>query len=472
MVSALGSTTVTPGGTTTFTVTFSPSASGTRTATAHIASNDSVGDFDVSLVGEGTGSGNVNPVFGSDPIVKGNATANSSYTGQTLAGSATDGNGDPLTYTKVSGDPAWLNVATNGTLSGTPSNADVGLNTWTVQVSDGNGGTDTATLNITVDPVAGTPIPLPMLDSAFVNALDADTPQSWTDELLLKKNNRIAMVKVDASGISGAVASATLTVYDTDTKVHSLRVYGVKDSASFQNWTGGNTGSATWNSVGNNGLFTPVADLYALGDTNLTLLGSQALSGTNTSDTAVTVSGQALIDFLNADTDGLVTLVFCTDLNEYIKIRPHTHVNAPTLDYVYSVPVLLGYESWLSDYLSWLGSETNKTDNKDGDAANNLAEYALGGNPTNNADTGIAPIAEMVQAGGTNYIEYIHVQRNDTDSLEYRVETTTNLVSGIWTNTFVQITGTNTAYGVADFDTVTNRIPAEAEQQFIRLKIQ
>ncbi|HEY5621189.1 MAG TPA: hypothetical protein VIR77_01170, partial [Pontiella sp.] len=37
------------------------------------------------------------------------------------------------------------------TLSGTPSAVDVGVNAWTVQVSDNNGGSDTATLNITVD---------------------------------------------------------------------------------------------------------------------------------------------------------------------------------------------------------------------------------------------------------------------------------------------------------------------------------
>jgi hypothetical protein len=35
--------------------------------------------------------------------------------------------------------------------AGAPSTADVGLNSWTVQVDDGNGGSDTATLNVTVD---------------------------------------------------------------------------------------------------------------------------------------------------------------------------------------------------------------------------------------------------------------------------------------------------------------------------------
>ena len=280
------------------------------------------------------------------------------------------------------------------------------------------------------------------------------------------------MIQVDTSGISGIVDSATLTVHDTDSTAHTLYVYGVNDSATFQNWTGGSAGSATWNSVIANGLFTPKVNLYTLGDANLTLLGSQALSGANAGDVPVTVSGQALVDFLNTDSDGLVTLVFCVDTDSTENIRPHTHASTPTLDYAYVAPDLITYDSWLLDFLSWLGSETNKTDNKDGDVSNNLAEYALGGNPTNSMDTGILPTYEMIPTGGSDYIEYIHVQRKNADDLQYRVEATTNLVSGIWTNTTVQITGTNTTYGVADFDAVTNRVPAEPKQQFIRLKVQ
>ena len=97
------------------------------------------------------------PAFTVDPIIKPNATESSAYS-DTIAGSATDADaGDILTYSKVSG-PNWLSVATNGTLSGTPGDADTGLNSWTVQVSDGNGGTDTATLRITVDNINNDPV--------------------------------------------------------------------------------------------------------------------------------------------------------------------------------------------------------------------------------------------------------------------------------------------------------------------------
>jgi hypothetical protein len=92
------------------------------------------------------------PVFMVKPMNFPSAGAGVSY-GNTLAGSATDVDaGDTLTYSKVSNvtSNTWLHVAADGTLSGTPGAADVGTNSWTVQISDGHGGTDTATLNIVV----------------------------------------------------------------------------------------------------------------------------------------------------------------------------------------------------------------------------------------------------------------------------------------------------------------------------------
>ena len=67
---------------------------------------------------------------------------------------ASDPDADALMFAKSAG-PAWLSVAANGTLSGTPGAGDVGLNSFTVSVSDGRGGSDSATLQTTVTaPVA------------------------------------------------------------------------------------------------------------------------------------------------------------------------------------------------------------------------------------------------------------------------------------------------------------------------------
>ncbi|MGB0774740.1 MAG: LamG-like jellyroll fold domain-containing protein, partial [Akkermansiaceae bacterium] len=88
------------------------------------------------------------PVFTNDPMSTVDATLDLPYQGS-IAGSALDSDGDPLIYSKVNG-PAWLTVNPGGSLSGTPAAGDLGINSFTVQVSDDNGNSDTATLQIAV----------------------------------------------------------------------------------------------------------------------------------------------------------------------------------------------------------------------------------------------------------------------------------------------------------------------------------
>ena len=95
-----------------------------------------------------TPSGPVAPAFNSDPIIKSGAIPDEVYN-NSLAGDASDANNDPLTYTKISG-PAWLSVAANGELSGIPNQADLGLNSFQIEVSDGQF-TDNAILEIDVN---------------------------------------------------------------------------------------------------------------------------------------------------------------------------------------------------------------------------------------------------------------------------------------------------------------------------------
>ena len=96
------------------------------------------------------------PVFAIDPILAASGKVSVAYTGQTLAGLATDVDaGDSLTYSKVSG-PAWLAVAANGALSGTPTTDSSELNTFIVRATDSSSATDEAELRITV---VGLPLP-------------------------------------------------------------------------------------------------------------------------------------------------------------------------------------------------------------------------------------------------------------------------------------------------------------------------
>lgn len=127
------------------------------TGIANQRDNAQTGDLTAPIVAAFRSGGVTNqaPAFASDPIVKPNATQSLAYSG-TLSGNASDPDNDPLTFSKSSG-PAWLSVAANGTLSGAPGAGDLGLNTFTVSVADGRGGSDTATLQITV----GAPLAAP-----------------------------------------------------------------------------------------------------------------------------------------------------------------------------------------------------------------------------------------------------------------------------------------------------------------------
>lgn len=92
---------------------------------------------------------NRTPFFTTNPVVKAEAIAGSAY-GGTLEDDAADPNeGDVLTFSKVAG-PAWLGVAADGTLSGTPASGDAGDNSFTVRVEDPYGSASESTMLIEV----------------------------------------------------------------------------------------------------------------------------------------------------------------------------------------------------------------------------------------------------------------------------------------------------------------------------------
>src|SRR6185369_15962220 len=66
------------------------------------------------------------PAFLGNPFTVATANAGQSYSA-TLSTNATDPNGDAITFGKVGG-PAWLSVAGNGSLAGTPFSPDGGTN--------------------------------------------------------------------------------------------------------------------------------------------------------------------------------------------------------------------------------------------------------------------------------------------------------------------------------------------------------
>lgn len=139
------------------------------------------------------------PAFNYSLISKPNATEDVAYTA-TLASDVSEADGDALKFSGAG--PAWLNIANDGSLSGTPSAADLGLNSWTVTVSDKDG-SDTATLEInTVSP----------------NALTAD---AGADQTVTANATGVASVTLSGSAsdnsasyewsVAGSVVASTQT---------------------------------------------------------------------------------------------------------------------------------------------------------------------------------------------------------------------------------------------------------------------
>jgi hypothetical protein len=88
------------------------------------------------------------PVFINNPFTGASAIACLPYSA-TMSGKTIAPSGDTLTFAKVGG-PAWLTVATNGVLSGTPKNSDIGTNIFIVSLTDSNGVSASASMKITV----------------------------------------------------------------------------------------------------------------------------------------------------------------------------------------------------------------------------------------------------------------------------------------------------------------------------------
>jgi hypothetical protein len=130
------------------------------------------------------------------------------------------------------------------------------------------------------------------------------------------------------------------------------------------------------------------------------------------------------------------------------------------------------WNDWLAIYPG-VGTSTNLTDNPDGDVLDNLAEYAMGGNPDNAGNIGNATTTTTIQESGTNYLQYVYQERADATlrGLDYFLEQqSTDLTSDNWTNDNYEVV--DVAYG-SNWNSVTNRIPTDSDaMQFLRLRIE
>ena len=143
------------------TVVVNPDGTYTYTPTLDYTGPDS---FTV-LVSDGKGGtviAVVNIIVGSDndaPVGTGDSKTTNEDTAVSGAVSATDVDGDALTFSKAS-DPSHGTVVVNanGTYTYTPITNYNGPDSFSIKVDDGNGGSTTVTVNITVNPINDIPV--------------------------------------------------------------------------------------------------------------------------------------------------------------------------------------------------------------------------------------------------------------------------------------------------------------------------
>ncbi|MDB5425721.1 MAG: thrombospondin [Phenylobacterium sp.] len=199
------------------TVTFTPVADYNGPASFKYTISDGHG-------GTATATVNVDVTPVNDPPVAVNDAGSTpedtpvTFTAGQLTGNDTDPEHDPLTITSVqAGDHGTVVLNPDGTVTFTPDADYNGPATFTYTIADGQGGTDTATVNVDVTPVNDPPV---ALNDAGTTA--EDTPIVFTADQLLNNDSdpegdALTITSVQGGTNGSAVLNADGTVTFTPT---------------------------------------------------------------------------------------------------------------------------------------------------------------------------------------------------------------------------------------------------------------
>jgi hypothetical protein len=143
------------------------------------------------------------------------------------------------------------------------------------------------------------------------------------------------------------------------------------------------------------------------------------------------------------------------------------------------------YETWVdwisidgTDlYADWASSEGLtgvRTDDKDGDNVDDFTEWATGGDPNDDTDTGLVGANFIVDVNGTNRLAYVTPRQTNyfETGANYWLEGTDSLTLPAWTNAG-WTAGTASGGFNAGYDAVTNHVGGVESNatQFIRLRV-
>jgi hypothetical protein len=415
------------------------------------------------------------PVFTSDPIIKKFAFVELAYS-ESMSVDVFDNQGDPITFSKVgyTGFGAdWLQISTNGTLTGTPAGENLGAAEWQVEISDGLLAS-TGTLAIAVNPPAiwSEDFETTVLTDAGTDGIAYVPTDVTTNEWIGADGN--------GADIIDSGTSMELKVYSrnqTDDRNRGAAIalgadlfsdgagdYILNFDYTFRNQ--GNLVIKIWEASKNSGSYgMQVEDTTtapADGSDFLVIPTGDAVTNLLVEQTYVAGDDgkNHTIDFSYGGIGDVVIQIYSTGKSRTQQVD--------NLGVFFAEDLANPYAVWASSYELVYGPDGDD----DLDGLVNLYEYALGLDPTNTVDpNAVADGALPTFGNGSGGMEYIHAQRKGDSSLTYYLELDGDLVNAPgWTNVGYTVTGTNVTEGT--FDYVTNAIPTTDARKFIRLVVE
>lgn len=282
----------------------------------------------------------------------------------------------------------------------------------------------------------------PTTDFGSSTALIAQNSSQFPD-----RNRKIYMkYTLPPNGTAADGASLEITpsgIYNSNW-FWEYKIHGLKDAAPGNDWTAITWNNAPANDTGSGNAFTADAT-GPLG----TITGGGSAGDTRSA------ASQALVDFIQADQDGVVTLMMVrsndSSANDTWASREAVDFPPPQLVLSFSPAV-----TWTLGY-GLDGADAGTAADPDADLASNLHEFAFGGDPTNAALSGHPLEGQLNSGGGSNWVDLVYLRRKDPASgLTYGIEQSTNLIAGVWSPITPPEIGTDDLNESYEF--VTNRI--------------
>lgn len=464
-------------------VTGTPDSAGTNDVTVYVW--DDFGSVTNSTVLRIVVSDeNLAPTWFPSSFEMGYVAVGQSYS-DSLAGRTLDLNGDPLTYAEVGSGPTWLMIGSGGGISGTPGAGDLGTNSWSVAVSDGDLST-TSSFEVVV--MEGTQVyeetfsPYVEMAGNFNNTTGGPT-FAWVDSEL-------------QAGMWAHVWSTNTDYFNT------WDVEGLTDVLEFTDATstaaqgvGTFIPESTFGGIKGRYVLTysvVAKDYYGTTDTVVGARIYEASRGANAtadSDYYLVLEAANIWDLKVNKTAGSDAYVSPVVALEVLASVGKT-LGARTLEFDYSgtndVVLLIGSSSVSGraraaidnvrvfklpvNYMEWetgYGLTEGAYGDDDDDGVDNITEFGLGLDPTvpGGVDDGALP---ALSRDGSSLV-YVVAQRNNDASLVFNLLTTGNLVYGPWSTNNAPadytVSGTGT---VGSFDYVTNVIDTTDGAKFVK----